>query len=561
MNVLLIKPYLPANAYHKKIVPLGIAYIASYLRQHCPEINVRILDAQVSNPTLSGVMKAVTADHYDLIGLSYWTLQAPAAYAISMAIKELDKDILLVHGGVHPTLAPAEAAEFADLCVLHEGEESFTEIVRRLEDRQPLNDVPGVAYLKDGCLVKTTPRPFIPELDRLPFPAWDLLQIEKYDTPFHLGGGRRMPIIGSRGCPYCCTFCASPSLWERTVRWRSPESVVAEMKEVVARYGIDQFHFWDDNLMMNKEFVAGLASGIIRERLNVRWIGLTRASHINRNPELLPMMRQAGCVGIEIGIESANPETYEKVMKGEELSDMEMALAHQRNAGMKPLCTFMTFNPGETITSYYLQIKFLQKMIPEANEYAAFEQIYPTAFGQFSTPHVGTQFRRDAAQMGLVLSNDNGELFHHTVNFIPNSLLDDVPERTEGARLTADHWIACLKSLNTLWLYLRPQLNLRQRMRQVEEYLRYIAYFFHSCDGTSDVRQIAGEAAEHFNISFKKSVIFAALNAVALSQLGLIRSGIHHLNVTVKPIPGKGLNSMKLKIQFYLLRYLGKYVV
>jgi magnesium-protoporphyrin IX monomethyl ester (oxidative) cyclase len=556
-NVLLIQPPLPFNERHKKIVPLSIAYLASFLRQRIPKIRIQILDAHILNLSISETIKEVLNDPWDVIGITYWTLQASAAFAISKSIKSATSNTIIVHGGVHSTSMPEESTKYADFCVLHEGEETFFELIEALRENKDINEVKGIAFLKDGVLVKTPPRPFIEDLDTIPFPAWDLLPIEKYDTPFHIGGGKRMPVIGSRGCPYNCTFCVSPLMWKRKVRWRKPEYVVSEMEEILRRYQIDQIHFWDDNLMMNPEYVIGLCNEIIERKLKIKWIGLTRASHINEHPELLSLMKEAGCVGLEIGIESANPETYLKVRKGENLSDMELAFENQRKAGLLPLFTFMTFNPGETITGYYLQAKFIQKNVPMAKKYHAFEVTNPIAIGQFSTPHIGTQFRKEAVQLGLVLTDARDELFHHQINFLPYSLLNDIPERTTKKSLKIGHYLACFMAIKT-WFAIFPSNStpLIETLSKLKECIRFTKYFFSQCSGNLSIKRIAESASLDLGMDLKKSLGYSALICVALSQMGMIRSAVHHKDIPILPIKGINITILKLIWKFRLSKWL-----
>src|SRR3989338_6475585 len=164
-----------------------------------------------------------------------------------------------------------------------------------------------------------------------------------------------MPVIGSRGCPYNCSYCVSPLIWLREVRWRSPENVIEELKEIIKKFQIPQFHFWDDNFLLNREYVIGLCEGILKENLKIKWIGLTRASHVQKNKDLIDLLAKAGCIGLEVGIESANPETFLQIHKEENLAVIEEIAKLQKDNGMYPLFTYMAFNPGETINGYYLQ--------------------------------------------------------------------------------------------------------------------------------------------------------------------------------------------------------------
>ena len=192
-------------------------------------------------------------------------------------------------------LLPEEALNHADVIVCHEGEETMAELMDKVKKGKDFHGLKGIIYNSNGNLRINEPRPFIKDLDSIPFPDWELLEhMERYDTPMHIVGGQRMPIFGSRGCPYNCTFCSSPKIWKRRVRWRKADQVALEMKTIKEKYGIKSVHFWDDNLMMKPSFMEKLCQEIITLGLDMNWVGLTRASHIAKHSELLRLMKQAG---------------------------------------------------------------------------------------------------------------------------------------------------------------------------------------------------------------------------------------------------------------------------
>ncbi len=543
-SVLLVQVPLPANERHKRIIPLGISYIASYLREKMPDVNVGILDAQGQSLNYWETVTKIVERKWDVVGISYWAVQAHFARNVSLAVKSRYPDTVVVHGGIHPTVAPHEALESADYVVLHEGEETFYELIKALRNgTTDPSTVRGTAYKKDGETIRTEPRGFISDLDSLPFPAWDLLPIERYKMPLHVVGGERLPIVGSRGCPYECSFCASPFMWKRRVRWRSPENVLAEMKEIIKRYGVCYFHFWDDNLTLKPDFIRRLCELIIEEQLDIKWIGLDRAEHLNRHPELLKLMKKAGCVGIEIGIESANPDTLLHIRKHQEVNENHIALINQREAGLYPLYTCMAFNPGESITGYYIQREFLDEAQEGYDWYEYFHPFpFPLYMGQFCTPYPGTRLYEEAPELGLVLIDEPEERYHHKINFVPNSLLEDVPARTIN-QLDAGHYYLYLLAT---WTAFYTEFNMRNTRDELAHRLydswRFLNAYFGRCEGRFTVRQLAVQLAEHLNFNFNKSVRLTAFTTYMLGQLGIVRSALYHTDLKIEPrcyeIPG-----------------------
>jgi len=536
-SVLFVQVPLPANPRHKRIIPLGISYLASYLMRERPDINVGILDAQVQSLNYYHSLAKITERKWDLIGIGYWTVQAQFARNLTRGIKSACPDTVVVHGGVHPTIFPEEAVDVADYVVLHEGEITFTELVDAVRAGRPVDDIEGLAFKRDGEMVRTDPRPFIKDLDSIPFPAWELLPLDKYKMPLHVVGGERMPVIGSRGCPYECAFCCSPLIWKRKVRWRNPARVVDEMEALHDRYGFTYFHFWDDNITLSEKYIRGLCNELIDRKLGFLWIGLDRAEHLNRHPDVLKLMKKAGCVGIEVGIESANPDTLLHIHKNQAVDENYIALKNQREAGLYPLYTCMAFNPGESIVGYYLQRQFLDEAQRGHDWYEHFHPFsFPLYMGQFSTPYPGTELAREAPELGLVLLDDPEELYHHRINFIPNSLLDDVPLRTID-KLTPEYYYIYLLAV---WTALYTVFDYNNTRQEIVDYLfdawRLLNALFARATGRFTVRQLALRMSEELDWPMTKSLRMTAFTVYIFGQLGVFRSAIDHLDIEVTPV-------------------------
>lgn len=534
-RIALVQPPLQSNSRHKRIMPLSLAYMAATVRAKFPqEVEVRIVDAQVNNWGLKETWEQLCTTPYNLIGITCWTPQAPFAYRLAAAIRAYLPETRIILGGVHPTVRPEEAVHHAHYLVCHEGEETLTEIVANELQGKSSEEVSGVALLKDGNLVMTTPRPFIQELDQLPFPAWDLLDIDKYTTPLHVVGGRRFPIIGSRGCPFNCTYCVSPIIWKRKVRFRSPANVVDEMEEIIRRYQVPQFHFWDDNLYMYETYLRGLCEEIIKRDLGtkIRWTGLTRAEHVHHRKDMLGLIKQSGCIGIEIGIESANPDTFKQIQKEESLQTLYEACRLQKEHDMAPMFTYMAFNPGETISGYYLQGKFIDDLLSGLPWYEHFHPLeFPLYVGQFCTLHPGTQLYKERESVGSLLDESWENFMHHNLNFVPQSLLDDVPVRTTDC-LDEYSYIVALKAISsTLWDEFPRELERREKIVRLYRYKVFLSNFYRHAKGELTLKQVALRVGEYLVMTRKQALRYAAFSSLILAQLGLLKSGLgdpHH---------------------------------
>ncbi|HNW93990.1 MAG TPA: radical SAM protein, partial [bacterium] len=381
----------------------------------------------------------------------------------------------------------------------------------------------GLWYRRDGKAVATPPRPFIADLDTLPFPAWDLLPMEAYTTPMHLVGGRRVPVMGSRGCPYGCSYCVSPQFWRRQLRWRSPARVVDEMEALYRRFGIRSIHFWDDNLFLDGEYLAGLCRELIARRLPLRWVGLTRASHIVQQQHLLSLVRAAGCLGMELGIETADPEAHRQVGKDESLDQTRQAAELLKQHGLYPMFTYMAFNPGDTLASYYHQAQFIDQILAGCAWAEYFHPLeVPVYVGQFCTPHPGTQLYTEAPRLGTVFAGGWPDYYHHRVNFLPNSLLDDVPRRNACRLCNLDYWLVARAAVSGYYRMIPARASLGLRLRRLAAAANLTRAWWQLTDGRHRVRDILAAVEHRFFAERQDTVSVSAIIVLVLAQRGVL---------------------------------------
>jgi len=525
LSVLLIAVPLPANRKNKRILPLGLASLAAFVREKLPEVNIGILDAQCLNMNYEDIVSKVKEHKWDVVGISYWTVQANLAAKISKGIKVNAKDTIIIHGGVHPTLCPEESLKSADYVVSHEGEITLVEFLKALKGKKDIKKVDGISYLENGKVKFTNVRPIIGDLNDLPRPAYDLLPIERYKMPLHVVGGERLPIMGSRGCPYNCSFCNSPNLWQGKVRWVNPKKLVDDVEWLMKNYHVSKFHFWDDNFTLNPSFVRGFCGEIEKRKLNIQWVALDRAEHINKNKNLLPMMKKSGCVGIEIGLESANPETFPHISKEQGIDDSKNAINNLKNNGIFPLYTCMAFNPGESIVGYYMQKEFLDMAQKGFSWHKFFHPFaYPVYIGQFATPYPKTKFWENLEKDSMILVEKPEDRFHHQINSVPYSLLHDKPIATTR-NITEDLYMIFLNgSKLNLWAYFSGNDSKTELGNKLYEFWKFVKPFFQKCKGESSLKEIGAELSRELGISEIKAMRLTAFATYIFAQVGAIRS-------------------------------------
>jgi len=506
MNILLIHPQMSQNNLQKKTMPMGLAYLAAYCRSKHPAAHVEIYDAHALDAGMDQVFAKIRERPWDVIGCTAWTLQMPAAEYILKGARRIHPKAVIVLGGTHATMMRQQPEfSFCDYVFIGESEHTFADLIA---DGCKRNDEPQYVEAEN----------FIEDLDSLPFPAWDLLPMEKYAFPLHVARIPRIPVIGSRGCPYNCSFCSSPRIWRRVVRYRSAENVVAEILEAQKRYGYKGVHFWDDNFLEDPDRAAALCRELIRKRAGIRWVALTRSSLINRHKDLLPDLKAAGCIALEIGLEAFDDSIYKNVRKGEKRNDILAAVANLKKVGIVPLFTFMTFMPGETLTTARNLSRFFEEIMPETRRIQkGGVGDWPICVGQFTTPHVGTRFAEQAKETGVPLARDYGDYHHHNINWLPKSFLDDVPVRTRKA--VGPHALDKIERKKPM-LFAEFGNNGR-----ADSELRSLAEMVLSrVDGIKSVRQIIEDVISHTGKERNRAYRLGAFVTLCMAQMEIIRS-------------------------------------
>jgi magnesium-protoporphyrin IX monomethyl ester (oxidative) cyclase len=206
-----------------------------------------------------------------------------------------------------------------DYVVIGEGEETIIDLIDCLEGNKDISTLDGISYKEKGK-VKIIPKTkFIEDLDKLPFPARHLLNMEKYfgleASHGHRKKKRFSPIVTSRGCPAGCTFCSAHRVWGRKFRARSAENVVAEMKHIKEKYGIEEIMFEDDNTTLNVQRAEKIFDLMIKEKLNFAWDTPNGIAAWTLNERLIDKMKESGCYKINLALESGSQYVLNNIIK------------------------------------------------------------------------------------------------------------------------------------------------------------------------------------------------------------------------------------------------------
>lgn len=363
MRVLLLHPARDHSIDRLvRLPPLGLACVAGALREAGHD--VRILDVAVLprwEPEL-GVL--LSAWRPQVVGLSAATAVFGPALALAATVKQADPRATVVLGGVHATLVPGEVLRepHVDYAVHGEGERTAVELLSALAGREPVEGIPGIAFRGTAGPRVNPARPLVADLDELPRPAYDLLPMGRYSTPFS-APGTVTSMVTSRGCPYPCTFCDAFVVHGRRYRAHSAERVVAEIRDLVREHGVREVLFKDSEFTLDRARVDRFCDRMIDGGPRVTWTCSARVDRVDA--PLLEKMAAAGCRVIQLGVESADPAVLAALRKGIAEDEVREAFRAARAAGIETVANLMVGSPGETWRSIEQTRRLLAEIRPD----------------------------------------------------------------------------------------------------------------------------------------------------------------------------------------------------
>jgi len=455
MRVCLINPpYIHPRSWGTPYLfpPLGTAYVAALLeKQHTVGIidahiegwrNLEQIDETKYRIGLKNkeIAERITQWSPDIVGITVpFSGWSKTAYEIASIVKSIDKNIITMLDGQHPSARPYDCLTHSniDFVVIGEPEHTIFELVGALEQgiKRDLKKIRGIGFNKKGKPVVTPPRPAIQDLDSLPFPARHLLPMDKYfaavrESP--LRGEIRKPwatMITSRGCPYNCVFCTIHTVMGKKWRCRSSENVVDEIEQLVHTYHIKQIDFMDDNMTLNKKRMETICDLIVKRNLDVEWYAPNgvRADTLDEN--LLTKMRESGCKKIRIAPESGVQRVVDQIIKKNlNLKEVEKAVVLCKKVGIKVGCFFVIGLIGETKEDIKETINYAYKLRRLGADIFHFS---------YATPLYGTELYEQAKRGGFLRNDFSDDALAGVEPLIetPEFTADDLRELCAQANL------------------------------------------------------------------------------------------------------------------------------
>lgn len=402
MKILLIVP--PGGYYAERwsggvlMPPLGIGYVAASLEKTPHE--VQLLDAHVGGMTDSDVQKFVASEKPDLVGLTFTTENRFEAFATARAIKDAAPNCHLTAGGPHVSLAALDTmngVSVFDSLVAGEGEVTMVELVEALAAgrKKDLTRVNGLVFREESGRICVNPgRDRIMDLDAIPFPARHLYPpMSDYHFQFEVPGkGIRQfsNLMTSRGCPCACNFCATPKVWGRQVRMRSPENIISEIDLMIEQQGAQALWFFDDTFNSSPNRVRQLCRLFKERRYDLPWFCEVRVDQMTK--DLLIEMQDAGCYTIGFGVESGSQRILDDVIgKHLQLEKVHELYQWCQETGVIANPFFILSHPTETWTEAQQTLDLIRLFKKNAQVSMAFMHVYP-----------GTELERVAREIGTL---------------------------------------------------------------------------------------------------------------------------------------------------------------
>ncbi len=390
-----------------KIPSLGLGYLAAVAQERGNV--VKIIDCSIVLRSPEEIADTVREFNPEIIGITATTPTFSNAVYIASVLREALPKAVFICGGPHATASPEDSIKTGvfDFLVLGEGEETFLELICRIGAKQgyAASDISGIVFRDNGKIVFGPRRLRIANLDSLPFPARHLFPPPRFYSPTP-ASYRRLPLavlMTSRGCPSNCTFCDRAVFGEQ-FRQRSVTNIMAEVEEVISRYGAKEIRFFDDTFTANAEFVKDICAGIKRLKPRIPWTCLTKVNAVNF--EMLAMMRDAGCWQVLFGLESGDDQVLRHLGKNNTVIQNKEAVLLAKKAGLSVRADFLVGSPWETRETFRKTIEFAKSL--------------PLDFAHFNkfVPYPGTKIHNDLVANGRHFDFDKGSYINNHSDFV-----------------------------------------------------------------------------------------------------------------------------------------------
>jgi magnesium-protoporphyrin IX monomethyl ester (oxidative) cyclase len=490
MKVLLINPpqtFYAGSEPPAGNLPLGLMYIASVLQKG--GFDVEVLDAFMGSGCVfqsrdvdrivgmrpEQLKQEIEKCKADIVGVAGpFTCQISNAIDVAKLAKEVNPKTFVVIGGPHVTLVPKEFLEevtIVDVAVIGEGEYAMLEVAQALEGKRKFSDVLGIAYRQNGVVTVNPPRPFIENLDELPYPAYDLVDMEHYLNPpegvgYRSFQNRAISMITSRGCPFNCCFCAVHLHMGQRFRAHSAQYVLDHIQYVVDKYKVKNIFFEDDNLTLSVNRFETICDGIIQRKIKIGWETPNGIRADCLTLDLLKKMKRSGAKSIFVGVESGDQQVLNDVIcKSLDLNRVIEFAENAQKIGLKTGAFYIIGFPGETKENMQRTVDFALFL----------KRKYDVGMHLFAaTPSYGTQLYNECKAKGYLPADLSWNSFAQARQARGIPLITTTEFTPEEVRDIAIKALAAYKKLSLVGHIKHPKKALKTAYDQPGLITKYI---------------------------------------------------------------------------------------
>lgn len=378
------------------MAPLGMMYLAAYLRRR-EGVDVRIIDMSPARITYENLGQEIRNYRPDWLGISALTFESDGLHRVAAIAKEVRPDLPVVAGGPHPSAYTNQVMgdRHIDYAVIGEGELTTDDLSQALRTHGSVDIIDGLAWRENGSIHVNPRLRYIENLDAMPYPAWDLIDIPRYRKFVRMsryGNSNYVVLFTSRACPYQCLYCHK--IFGKGFQARSPENVLAEIKMLHDTYGVREFEIVDDIFNCDLPRAKRIFDLIAESGMKIHFTlpNAFRGDHADE--EFFAKARRAGAVFMSFAVETASPRLQKMIRKNIQLEKINRNIALARKEGIFCQGLFMLGFPSETREELRTTIDF-----------AVRSQLHAAHFFMVN-PYEGTELAELAKKMGKPVVND-----------------------------------------------------------------------------------------------------------------------------------------------------------
>jgi radical SAM superfamily enzyme YgiQ (UPF0313 family) len=388
-----------------------------------------------------------------VVGISAKTQNFASAAIVARIAKAVNPEIQVVLGGPHATMSPQHALDTTpeiDVVAAGEGEMTLVELLDVFASGKSLADIDGLWLRGAKGNFTTGSRDYVPDLDDLPPPVTYVREVLRDFDKYPIEAFRH--IFSARGCPYACTFCESKAIWTRKTRWRSPQHVIDEIKEL-QKMGVRHIMFDDDTFGIKHEYIEDICNKLKEQCPGLTW-GCEMTVGISKEKSIVAM-KEAGCTTVYLGVESGNDEMLKKIKKSQTVEGAIEAVDLYRKHGIQIFTFFMIGFPEETEETLADTVRAIKRIGADSVILSVF------------TPYPGSQLFEHCKKLGVV--DDNFDVTRHNHQSPENCFTAYIPR--ERFKVLVAQTTRMVDRKNTLAKFRR--LGVMVRSRGILYVLRY----------------------------------------------------------------------------------------